>query len=84
MKFHYSHSWSYYWSSQEITKSRQNGELPKVIKLLESCARIKPPVVILHLQYIYKNFKYKFIRTDFNSEEIQVSKMIWSGEKKKM
>ena len=31
---------------------------------------MKPPVVFLNLQYIYKNFKYELIKAKFSSEEI--------------
>ena len=33
---------------------------------------MKPPVVILHLQSIYKYFKYELITADFSSKEIEV------------
>ena len=55
---------------KKLLESQQNGELPNATKLLGSYAKMKAPVVILHLQYINKNFKYQFIRANFISEEI--------------
>ena len=47
-----------------------NGKLPDVTIFWGLYARIKPPVVILHLQSIYKNFKNEIITADFSSKEI--------------
>ena len=54
---------------KKLAKSRQIRELPKVTILLGSYARMKPPWVILHLQYIHTNFIYELIRADFSAEE---------------